>query len=201
MLSEKIPYQFTTVFETEPNFEPVTLTEAKNYLRVDISEDDALINGLITTARKICENLSNRYFHQREIVQKQTGGLEVIDFVRSPVTTVSVMFTETDTAEAFDDFYFTPERLLNNSLGYRFRVGRVGDGYTITYTAGIVADATPSTLSNDLKVAILRILAYLYENRIEGVKSTSEQAFSITFEQSMDIQKILNPISTSRSFF
>ena len=31
--------------------EPITLSEAKNYLRVDYSEDDALITALITSAR------------------------------------------------------------------------------------------------------------------------------------------------------
>jgi uncharacterized phiE125 gp8 family phage protein len=204
MLTETIPSQFTTIVETEPTYEPVTLTEAKTYLRVDTTEDDTLITGLIKTARKICENLSNRYFHQRTITQKQTGGIEIIDFMRSPVTTVSsVTFIQSTDAspESFTDFYHTTEKMFSTSQNTKFSVGRLGDGYTIQYTAGIVADATPSTLSTDIKTAILRVLGYLYENRIEGTKNTSEQGFSITYEQSMDIQKILNPISNARSFF
>ena len=35
--------------------EPITLTEAKNFLRVDGSDDDALITALISAAREMCE--------------------------------------------------------------------------------------------------------------------------------------------------
>ena len=36
----------------------VTLESAKNYLRVDTSDDDALINGLITTAETLVRDTS-----------------------------------------------------------------------------------------------------------------------------------------------
>lgn len=35
----------------------VTLEEMKNYLRVDYSEDDDLINGMITAAKKQCMDI------------------------------------------------------------------------------------------------------------------------------------------------
>jgi hypothetical protein len=40
---------------TPPAFEPVTLDQAKLYLRVDIPDEDGLIQGLITAARVACE--------------------------------------------------------------------------------------------------------------------------------------------------
>lgn len=36
----------------------LTLEEAKNYLRVDYADDDALITGLITTAQKLCMDVA-----------------------------------------------------------------------------------------------------------------------------------------------
>lgn len=43
---------------TPPAAEPVTLTEAKAQCRVDISDDDVLLTGLITAAREKVEELS-----------------------------------------------------------------------------------------------------------------------------------------------
>lgn len=46
--------------ETPAAFEPVSLTEAKNYLRVEISDDDVLIGDLITAAREAVEAFTGR---------------------------------------------------------------------------------------------------------------------------------------------
>lgn len=43
------------VLVTPPSVEPITLDQAKNALRVDIADDDALINTYITAARQACE--------------------------------------------------------------------------------------------------------------------------------------------------
>ena len=40
--------------------EPITLEEAKNFLRVDGSDDDALIGALISAAREMCEQYTRR---------------------------------------------------------------------------------------------------------------------------------------------
>lgn len=42
--------------------EPLTLADAKNWLRVEIADDDALIADLITAARLECEAINNRSF-------------------------------------------------------------------------------------------------------------------------------------------
>jgi hypothetical protein len=41
---------------------PVTLTEAKNFLRVDINDDDLLITAMLQAATEACENFTNRSF-------------------------------------------------------------------------------------------------------------------------------------------
>lgn len=45
-----------------PTIEPVTLAEAKNHLRVDFNEDNALILGLISSARQQAEQICRRAF-------------------------------------------------------------------------------------------------------------------------------------------
>ena len=45
-----------------PAVEPVSLDEAKLWLKQDVDDDDDLISGLITAAREMCETFTNRAF-------------------------------------------------------------------------------------------------------------------------------------------
>jgi hypothetical protein len=46
----------------DPTIEPLSLADARNYLRVEITDDDSLIQDLITAARLECEAINNRSF-------------------------------------------------------------------------------------------------------------------------------------------
>ncbi len=50
------------VLVTPPALEPITLTQAKSQLRVDYTDDDALIGGLIMAARQYAERYQTRRF-------------------------------------------------------------------------------------------------------------------------------------------
>jgi hypothetical protein len=50
------------IVQTDPTSEPVTLAQAKNFLRVTVGDDDALISVLIMAARESCENFCSRSF-------------------------------------------------------------------------------------------------------------------------------------------
>lgn len=204
-LTETVPLQYVTVTEAEPTYEPVTVTEAKNYLKVDDSADDALIAQLIKTSRRMIETHANIKFHRRSVTQKQTGGLETLDAMRHPIFSVSSITYAKDfdsTPETLDasEYRFVHDKFFHE--GGRFVEGRPADGYVITYTAGMVADATPSTLNNDFKTAILRILAFLYENRQEYAQGWNEQGFSINYDiMKGEINRIINPYASAKGIF
>jgi uncharacterized phiE125 gp8 family phage protein len=61
---------------TPPAVEPVSLAEAKLHLRVDITDDDALITGLIQGARYAAENMCRR------VMVTQSWGLTLDGFPR-----------------------------------------------------------------------------------------------------------------------
>src|SRR5713226_3401115 len=50
----------TLQVETPPAAEPISLTDAKNFLRVEITDDDTLIGYLITAAREAVEAFTGR---------------------------------------------------------------------------------------------------------------------------------------------
>jgi hypothetical protein len=50
------------IVEKPPTAEPVTLAQAKRFLRVEFPDDDDLITGLIQAAREACENFTDRSF-------------------------------------------------------------------------------------------------------------------------------------------
>ncbi len=59
--------------------EPIALADAKAWLRVDFSDDDAVISGLITRVRGIGETISGRAFATQQIqelytIDRPTGG-------------------------------------------------------------------------------------------------------------------------------
>ena len=53
-----VPLRLT--LSTAPSTEPISTTEAKSHLRVDVSDDDTLIGTIVTSARRACEAHTNR---------------------------------------------------------------------------------------------------------------------------------------------
>ena len=57
--------QLSLQLVTPPTVEPVTLALAKQQLRVDFPDDDALITAYIKAARQYCEKSTNRAFYNQ----------------------------------------------------------------------------------------------------------------------------------------
>lgn len=137
--------------------EPVLLTEAKNFCRIDIGTDDSLITSLITTARLMCEAYTavSMVDHEIEIVCNNSNGGIYLPY--GPIKAVSSVTNIEGDALVLDSDY-----TLQGSMFVRLMTPHE-DGLTVAYTTGY------STLPEVFKTAILNAVYYLYDNRAQGV--------------------------------
>lgn len=162
---------------TAPATEVWTLSEVKNYLKVDTSADDTLITTLLQSAREVAE----RYLNQALITQTITEKLDrlskpTIYLSVSPVISVS-SFQYADsqnTTQTYNsgnyivDTFEKPARLsLAYGKTWPTLYGNIND-VTITYTAGY--GATAASVPMQIRQAILMMIADSYDNREDYVK-------------------------------
>lgn len=87
---------------TPPAVEPITLAQAKNHLRVDIADDDALIGILITAAREACE----AFIHGSLITQ--TWRVSFDAFPENPLDSIRIPIEPLQSVSSFkwwDQFF------------------------------------------------------------------------------------------------
>ena len=163
---------------TAPSVEPVTLTEAKNYMKVDYTNDATLIEDvLIPSARQMVEKMINKALITQTLKAYYTSFGEVVDLPYAPVQSVSsvkrIQQNTTTTLTADSDYYVQglDEKFLlitspyNSPPGYSPSDTLKGAELLVEYVAGYGAAA--SDVPASIKEAIRKIVAFNYENRNE----------------------------------
>ncbi len=171
---------------TGPATEPVTRDEAKAWSRVDIADDDTLIDALIARAREHCEAITKKQFITatytmvmdafptawRSDVYRMTDRREGSDILlpRPPLVSVSsISYLDEDGASqtvAPADYvvstYDEPGRIaLANGALWPATFDQI-NAVTIVYVAGYgAAGAVPAAI----KQAMSLLIAHWYENR------------------------------------
>jgi hypothetical protein len=144
--------------------EPVTLEEVKDWLQVDFTEHDGLLNGMIKGARRTIEKLCNISLVPKAVtLDVETTGDEKVpmpytaSFSGSPALVVK-SFDSNDTETTLvsgTDFY-----VRGNNI-------RIGEGrYSVSYTT------VPGTIPEDIKEAIKMEVAERYANRGENLTTS-----------------------------
>lgn len=72
-----------------PIVEPVTLQEAKDYLRVDFTDEDTLITSLIISARQICEKYLGLCIVRSHVTALYKNGGDVVELAYGRIETDS----------------------------------------------------------------------------------------------------------------
>lgn len=155
---------------TQPATEPVTLTEVKEYLRIDGNDHDTLLTSLIASARLWCEQYQNRAY----ITQTWETWLDRWQFpirlARAPLISVSsIKYYSSDNTELTwastqyqVDAITDPARV---NLAYNITppndVLRQMNAIVVRYTTGY---GSAASVPEVVKLAIKMLIAYRFEN-------------------------------------
>jgi uncharacterized phiE125 gp8 family phage protein len=165
---------------TPPAVEPVTLADAKAHLKVDVSDDDALIGRLIAAARARAEwHLGRALISQSWRLWLDTWPCDgIVEIPLPPLQSVASVTTYAldDTATVLDpvtyqvDAASQPARLMlkSNTAQPPDLIGglRAINSVAIAFTAGYGDSA--SDVPSGICAALLELIAFLYEHRGEA---------------------------------
>lgn len=170
----KIVRRFTV--KTPPATTPVSVDDAKAFLRVDQTEDDAVVLPLyIEAATEMIEKYSDRALITRTSIAHLDNFPWVEDAIwlaGEPLQSVVEIrvFADDDTSEVWDaQNYFVDtaaSRVITRNSSvfpYGQRHGMQGE---IEYVHGY--GDTPADVPAAFKMAILHTISHMYENRDEG---------------------------------
>ena len=176
---------------TGPASEPITLAEAKLYLRVDDTTEDALITAIITAARRKFENDTYHYLMPQtwELYLNQNEiNSEQISINKSDITAISSVkyYDQSNTQQTLSTSDY---QTAIQGRPYSIQLTTVPQVYNrleamvIRFTLGYTnAAAVPE----DIKTAIKTLIGTLYENRQTIVTGTQVNEVPDTFKFIME---------------
>ena len=157
--------------------------------------DDDLLETLIEAATKKAEDYTERAFVQREITETHIGdNKQVLKLYKQPVVADSIS-SITVGGVALTSW---SERLSIGRI-YHLVVWPLDYEVVVVYTAGYGATrAAAQVLVPDAVAAVLLILANLFENRTDQLKSESIAGLgSVTYDIPSQAKELLNPLRTN----
>lgn len=138
-----------------PPIEPITLEEAKTFLRIDQDEENDLIGTLIRAARERLEGRLNIAMITRQMRVDLPDGGDVA-LPRWPVSSVDAVTVDADPTTAFTIDLRSRPVITTVALGAPVSV-------TFTAGYGVSADDIPAPL----RQAMLLLVANAYEHRTD----------------------------------
>lgn len=188
----------TWVRSVAPATEPVTTSEAKAHVRVDISDDDALIGTLITSAREYVEETARRSLVTQtwKLYLDRWPGVDYITLPRPPLQSVtSVKYTDKDGVQTtwansnyLVDSDSEPGRIvLAYDVSWPDTVElRPMNPIEVVFVAGYgAAAAAPQRW----KQAILLLAGHWYENREATVDGAIQRPIPFAVESLINLDR------------
>ena len=169
------------VIYTAPTSEPLTIDEAREHLKVDISTDDMLISSLIIAAREYYEKFQRPprvlMTQTREKYLESWPAENYIELTSPLVSVTSVSYYGTDdtpyTIESGD--YYVDTKSFVGRVGLAYGKSwptttlRPFNGICIRYVCGAAA------ADEMIKAGLKLLIGHLYENREAGTERALQE--------------------------
>jgi uncharacterized phiE125 gp8 family phage protein len=177
------------VIATAATSEPVTVADAADHLRVDFSDDDALIASQLQAAREYAETFTRRAFITRtyDLWFDEWPSFPLL-LPHPPLQSVtSIKYYDEDDTEAtwaatnyLVDAYSTPGRIVEKSDADSVSVTlREANAVKVTFVAGY---GSASAVPEQLKAAMLLMTGDLYEHRENTITGTIVSSVNLTVQ-------------------
>jgi uncharacterized phiE125 gp8 family phage protein len=182
---------------TAPTVEPVSRTEAKTHLRVDSTDEDTLIDGLIQTAREYCEDYQNRAYLEQthELVLDSWPVGNVIALPKPPLQSVtSVTYYDTTGAATVwpASNYIVDTASHRLALGY----GKSWPAVNLQPVAGIViryevGNAEATDVPQRVKQAMLLLVGHWYADREAAFSGSVSREIAFSVHALLDLDRVV----------
>ena len=173
-----------------------TTAEAKDFLKVDTTADDTLIDNLVFAATESCQIYTNQYFIKHTVSQYSDNWDGIYTLYKSPVSAIThVKYYDTADAEQTLD----PSNYILDDVSKPARIGLAVDGTLpslsdrinavhVKYTVGYGTASTD--VPDGIKSAVLITLANLYENRQSVITGRTATELPLSSQYLLDQYKI-----------
>lgn len=133
--------------------EEITVAEVKVFCRIDTDADDDLLEDFITAARELCEHFANISMITRTVIAVVNNSLGGSWLPYGPVNEIVSVKDEDDVVLT------TPDDYTLRFESFKQLTAPKSDYVRVEYTAGY------ETLPKAIKIAIMKQVAWMYENR------------------------------------
>lgn len=168
--------KFTITQSVAPVAEPVSLAEAKAWLRIDTADEDSLIGDLVTAAIRVCQQQTGKQFINATYVyrtRKFPGVADRLTLPNPPLSSVtSIQYVDTGgTTQTLNSSLYTVVAGTEWQAGYVIPIyseqwpslqGQDLD-VIVTYVSGFGAAA--ANVPDAIRTQILMMVAEMYESR------------------------------------
>lgn len=151
----------------EPPALPVALAELKSFLRISVSDEDALLAGLVRAAADLCEVFIGRALIERSVEEVAAAATVRIRLGAGPVRAIDnvASLDEAGTAALLGAEDFTAEIDAGGEGGVTLRGATAARRLRITYRVGMATDW--NGVPEMLRHGIIRLAAQYYLRRGE----------------------------------